>query len=151
VFLLGCKKNENVIPSNDISEIQENLNNVGKHNIDISGCYIYSQDSSYIEMEIIHEGEQILGTLKYKLFEKDANLGTIAGKISDSILIADYKFTSEGTQSTRQIAFLIKNNQLIEGYGEVEVNGKIATFKNIEDLDFSSSKVILKKHDCSTL
>ncbi len=139
LFFIGCKKNQDLVLPEGVSEM------------DISGCYIYSQDSNYVEMEIINEGEEIIGKLKYALFEKDANTGTIKGRISKGILIADYRFTSEGVQSTRQIAFLIKNNQLIEGYGEVEVNGKTANFKNIENLNFSSSNIVLEKQECSIL
>jgi len=149
-FFISCKKNAIVPSFNESSETENKLENFETKNEKISGCYLFSKDSSIVEMEIINEGEQFSGKLRYALFEKDANQGTFKGSISNDILIANYTFMSEGIESTRQIAFLIKNSKLIEGFGEVETNDKVTTFKNKDSLNFSAD-LVLEKTDCSTL
>jgi hypothetical protein len=56
----------------------------------------------------------------FKFYEKDSNKGVIDGKLNGDTLLADYKFMSEGIQSTRQVIFLIKDSNATEGYGPME-------------------------------
>jgi hypothetical protein len=102
-------------------------------------CYRYASDTDTITLKIIHAGSSITGTLVYNLKEKDRNKGTIQGVMKDNVLIADYTFMSEGTQSIRQVAFKLEGTTFIEGYGDsYEKNGKFV-FKNIDSLQFNSS------------
>lgn len=98
-------------------------------------------------MHLQISGDNIVGDLNYKFFEKDKNSGTIKGNMKGDTLIAEYKFMSEGTESVREIAFLKKENDFVEGYGDMEdVNGKM-TFKNKKGLKFSNT-LILKNVQC---
>jgi hypothetical protein len=63
-------------------------------------------------------------------------------------LIADYKFMAEGIESTRQIAFLIKDNMAVEGYADVEDKDGKTIFKNRADLKFEQG-ISLKKVECA--
>ncbi|MFD2099979.1 hypothetical protein [Flagellimonas iocasae] len=111
------------------------------------GCYAYDANGHKISFEITDVSEMVLGNLDYALKEKDANTGTFAGKLQDSVLIGSYTFASEGMESTREVAFLVKDGQLIEGYGELDETG--TAFKNKNDLSFSSS-MPLSKTDCDS-
>ena len=62
-------------------------------------------------------------------------------------LVADYTFNSEGIESVRQVAFLKKGDQLLEGYGDVEQKDNKTVFKNISTLSFGQS-TIFNKTDC---
>lgn len=86
------------------------------------------------------------GHLTYDFYEKDKNEGTIAGELNKDTLIADYTFRSEGTTSIREVAFLITDAGLTEGYGELVAAGDKMVFKNRHALSFSNT--ILKKMTC---
>jgi len=102
-------------------------------------CYQYATASDTVTLKLIRMGGQVTGTLAYQFKEKDSNKGTLKGSMKGDLLLADYTFMSEGTQSTRQVAFKQNGNTFTEGYGEsVDENGSMK-FKNVDSLDYSSS------------
>lgn len=111
------------------------------------GCYVYNANGNRIVFEITDVSKTILGNLSYALKEKDGNKGTFAGVMNDSILLGKYSFVSEGKESTREVAFLVENGQLIEGFGELDSTG--TAFKDLSVLSFSSS-MPLSKTECDT-
>ncbi|WP_130735252.1 hypothetical protein [Flavobacterium sp. J27] len=104
-------------------------------------CYTYNQNGNAIEMKITTVADSIKGNLKIAYAEKDGNQGTFAGTLQEDKLIGIYTFTSEGTESKREMAFLIKDNQLIEGYGEM-VDG--TKFKDVTTLSYTSTMPLTK-------
>src|SRR6478672_8041722 len=70
-----------------------------------SGCYQFASNTDTINMQIQHNGDPVTGTLVYNFKEKDINTGTITGTMKGDMLVADYKFMSEGVESYRQVAF----------------------------------------------
>lgn len=109
------------------------------------GCYTYDANGNHIVLEITDINDSVLGNLSYALKEKDANTGTFAGILKDSVLLGSYTFMSEGVESTREVAFLVKEDQLVEGFGELDETG--TAFKDKNALSFSSS-MPLSKTDC---
>ena len=112
-----------------------------------SNCYIgvIGRDSIFLKIEQFPN--VVSGTLEYKFYEKDNNSGEINGKMNGDTLVADYTFSSEGIKSIRQVAFVIKEDLVIEGYGEMEdKNGKMV-FKNLQKLNFNTN-TNLKKSTC---
>jgi hypothetical protein len=71
------------------------------------------------------------------------------GRISNDTLKADYTFMSEGTESIRQIMFLLQGNTLTELYGEIEIAAGKSVFK--ESTPYQRSNIILKQSLCNTL
>ncbi|MCX2583447.1 hypothetical protein [Pedobacter sp. MR22-3] len=101
--------------------------------------YVDKKDTASLSLEI--NNGKVNGVLSYKLFEKDKNDGTITGIVKGDTIIADYTFQSEGTTSTREVVWLKKNDQLVEGFGEgEESNGKMK-FKNLANLRFDQAMV----------
>ena len=98
-------------------------------------CYSYTTTADTILLKVIDTGNLITGTLVYALKEKDKNTGTIQGNMKGDILLADYKFMSEGIQSTRQVAFKKEGNTFVEGYGD---------FKNVDSLNFNTSTILVE-------
>jgi hypothetical protein len=114
---------------------------------EINACYtgINKKDSVQIRLNII--GTRVKGEMKYQLFEKDHNQGTLRGKLMGDTIVADYTFLSEGKQSIRQVAFLKKADTLLEGFGEMTNSNGTMTFSNTTLLDFSKG-MLLQKTDC---
>ncbi|MFD2035606.1 hypothetical protein ACFSKL_12455 [Belliella marina] len=136
-FLFSCKKSEE-----STTEIPETKIK--------TGCYFYESNGSVAGLKINQTGDIIQGELVYAILEKDQNFGKFSGKIENGLLTGDYEFTSEGMESKRQVAFQISEGKLTEGFGEVIVNEKEATFKDPSKLDFDNGLVFLLT-DCEEL
>ena len=105
----------------------------------ITNCYRYANKKDTVSLQLSKVGKSVTGTLVYDFNEKDKNTGNIKGFIKNNLLVAEYMFISEGMLSTRQIAFKLEGNSLIEGYGDSYTkNGKVY-FKNVDSLSFSNS------------
>lgn len=107
-------------------------------------CYSYIKGKDTAELTLITTGIVSTGELRYKWFEKDKNVGTIEGEMHGDTLIAAYTFNSEGQKSVRQVVFLKKGNQLLEGFGEVEEKSGQTLFKDLKKLDFSKAMAFEK-------
>lgn len=100
-------------------------------------CYAYVKGKDTAKLTLITTGIVSTGELSYKWFEKDSNMGSIEGEMRGDTLIANYTFNSEGMQSVRQVVFLKRGSQLLEGFGEVEEKNGRTQFKNISQVDFT--------------
>ena len=110
-----------------------------------TGCYEYNGNSNIIKMEITEVNENVKGDLNITYAEKDANQGKFFGTLNGDKLIGTYTFNSEGTESSREMAFLVKDDQLIEGYGDLNEDG--TKFKNAKSITYNST-MPLTKVDC---
>jgi hypothetical protein len=114
----------------------------------VAGCYGYTKGRDTVKMSMQIRGKEVSGDLTYNLYEKDKNVGSIAGELIGDTVLVDYTFNSEGSKSVRQVAFLKKGDQLTEGYGDVaEQNGK-TVFKDRSKLKFAGI-IVLSKDSCS--
>lgn len=110
------------------------------------GCYDYSANGNEVRMEITSIDDNLVeGNLTYAYAEKDKNTGTFKGTLNDDKVIGKYTFMSEGVQSIRDVAFKVDNDQLIEGYGDMDESG--TTFKDTSSINYSTT-MPLKKVDC---
>ena len=111
------------------------------------GCYVYNTNRSTISLQVTKLEDSVSGILLYALAEKDKNTGRFTGTLNNNILLANYTFESEGKKSMRQIAFKVKNDTLIEGYGETTIQGNTRVFEDTSALEFTSSFPLVKR-DC---
>lgn len=146
LLVFNCKTKEKEQTEDSAPEITEEKIEAPSPALEL-GCYAYDANGNKISFEVTDVSDMVLGNLNYALKEKDANTGTFAGKLQDSVLIGKYTFASEGSESTREVAFLVKEDQLIEGYGELDETG--TAFKDKDNLSFSSS-MPLSKTDCDS-
>ena len=107
-------------------------------------CYGSYTDTDSVFLKLTFLGDEVSGDLTYKLFEKDKNQGTIQGVMRGDTILATYQFTSEGRTSTREVAFLKKDNELVEGFAPMDKTG--SHFKSRSDIDFTG--IILESGDC---
>ena len=120
---------------------------VYKAQIPNSTCYLHTSGKDTVRLKVEVFPNVVTGRLQYDFYQKDDNKGDIDGRLSGDTLIADYSFISEGRHSIRQVAFLIKDSVVIEGYADMkEENGKMV-FKNTNQLNFSKG-LILNKIPC---
>ncbi|AZJ33669.1 hypothetical protein SAMN05444344_0516 [Tenacibaculum mesophilum] len=140
---ISCKKKE---PKNDATKEPVEVVVETPTTLIQIGCYEYNKDGNQILFEITEINTTVEGTINYALAEKDANTGTFSGTLTDNKLIGIYTFSSEGTESTREVAFMVKNGQLIEGFGELNETGN--AFKNKNNISYTST-MPLTKTDCT--
>tara|TARA_R110002073_G_scaffold72537_1_gene177449 strand:+ start:444740 stop:445552 length:813 start_codon:yes stop_codon:yes gene_type:complete len=138
VSMMRFKKVENVTPTASIP-------NKNSSRLEM-GCYTYDNDGDFVNMEITALNENIEGNLHIAYAEKDVNKGTFIGVLDGDKLIGTFTFHSEGVESSREIAFLVKDNQLIEGYGALTENG--TDFKDVNTIAYTS-KMPLSKVACA--
>lgn len=112
-----------------------------------TACYTYTTDNDSIMLRLTRIDSMVNGELTYILYEKDANKGTIEGVMKGDTLFADYTFTSEGTTSVREVAFVQRGDELVEAFGEVEEqNGKFV-FSDRSLLTLNEN-VVLRSSEC---
>ena len=84
----------------------------------LSNCYSGKVGSSASLIQIKdHNQSNVSGDLIFYNFEKDSSYGTFNGLVKDGNLQIDFKYWSEGVESTRKINFKISKNALVgEGF-----------------------------------
>jgi hypothetical protein len=110
-------------------------------------CFVGVTKKDTVVLSFAQSDSSVHGDLLYKFNEKDLNSGTIDGVMMGDTLVADYTFKSEGTSSVRQVVFLRRGNEMIEGFGDVEDNNGRMIFRNLSTLTFDRS-VVVKQTDC---
>jgi hypothetical protein len=113
-------------------------------------CYSNFSNRDTVVLSFTRRDTAVSGELIYQFFQKDRNSGIINGKIKGDTIIADYKFSSEGTTSVRQVVFLKLGDVLVEGFGDVEENNGRMVFRDISTLVFDSS-IVFRLTDCNKL
>ena len=106
------------------------------------GCYRYDKNNNIILFQVEKTTDPVSGNLMYQLDGKDKNTGTFEGTVTEERLIGTYTFRSEGKESTREVAFQIKEGKLIEGYGPLNEEG--TAFKSYDSIQFSSTMPLTK-------
>ncbi|WP_199120706.1 hypothetical protein [Pedobacter sp. ASV28] len=135
IFFCACQSSTSEKES-DQAGLDSNLAPTAQQN-----CYAYIKGKDTATLTLLTSGMVSTGELHYKWFEKDNNSGTIAGEMHGDTLIASYTFNAEGKQSSRQVVFLKRGDQLLEGFGEVtEKEGKVI-FKDVSKLNFGQALV----------
>lgn len=153
VLLTRCNNNSPSEPPPALNSVSDSSIVASvSNNLLQKGCYTYDGNSSRINFEITEVGTEITGKLYYSLKEKDSNSGTFKGVLSGDTLLGNYTFSSEGVESTREVAFLVKDNQLIEGVGELNATGTAFKDRNIikygPDMSLKKTDCNLSKVDC---
>ncbi|NIJ51879.1 hypothetical protein [Dyadobacter arcticus] len=119
----------------------------GTSNSKANDCFVYKMDKDSAFLQIDIHNDIVKGELAYHLFEKDNNQGSIEGRIVGDTIFAKYKFMSEGVESIREVAFLKKSSNWVEGFGEVEDKNGSMVFKDHLGLKFESG-LLFKEVPC---
>lgn len=140
VLVWNCKEKEKKSESENEMEVTKTRDDAPKL---AKGCYKYDQNNSIVLLEIDKTTNPVSGNLMYQLDGKDKNTGTFEGTLKADILIGTYTFMSEGMESSREVAFQVKEGHIIEGYGALNEAG--TAFKSYDSITFSSTMPLTKR------
>lgn len=112
-----------------------------------STCYLFARNRDTIALSLVSDEGIVRGNLAFLFYEKDKSTGTIEGEMKGDTLIAGYEFTSEGTLSFRQVAFLSRDSFLVMGSGEILNTGNREVFKDPRQIYFADG-VVLREMPC---
>lgn len=109
-------------------------------------CYMQAtgKDSVFVTLE--DNLGTIIGKMRYKNFEKDSSSGDLVGSQNGDTLKVNYTFEAEGKTSEREIYFLRKGENIIEGIGEQTLEGATSKYTNPAALKYEGNT--LKQVDC---
>lgn len=110
------------------------------------GCYAYNKDGNETVLDITSLDNGVTGNLHNTMNGKDSNSGTFTGNLEGDKLIGIYTFMSEGKESKREVAYLLKDNTLVEGYGELNADGN--AFADKTKINYTSTSPLVKT-DCT--
>lgn len=147
--IISCEKK-----SSEITDIQttlpdsvvipENAEPVASSTLQTCYTGATGKDSVFISLD--DNLGTITGKLRYENFEKDSSFGDVMGTQNGDTLKLNYTFQSEGMTSDREIYFLKKEGNLIEGIGDHKVEGKKDLYANTANLKYDGQT--LKQTDC---
>lgn len=103
-----------------------------------SACYTSLIKKDTINLKIEKFPNVVTGNLSYNFYEKDDNSGTIDGTLKGDTLVAMYTFKSEGKSSVRQVAFLIADSTVTEGFAPMEEKAGNMMFKDLKTINFKT-------------
>jgi len=107
-------------------------------------CYAYLSVSDTVQLMLVKNDTVMTGELLYQLAEKDRNSGTLTGRMRGDTLLANYRFQSEGVESEREVAFLLRDNKAIEGFGPVVERAGKMIFVPSSRLTFTDNRPLVK-------
>ena len=102
-------------------------------------CYqkVVGQDTMLLTLN--KTGQKITGDLLYDFFEKDRSEGMIAGEMKGDTILAEYTYKAEGKESKRDVIFLMKEVDIVEGYGDVEEKDGAYRLKDRSKVTFTDT------------
>ncbi len=110
-------------------------------------CYLGTsgKDSLFVTLE--DNLGTFTGKMRYKNFEKDSSSGTLVGTQTGDTLKVTYTYASEGIITDRQIYYLRRNNELIEGTGEYTDGKDGSKYTSTANINYDGNK--LRQVDCT--
>lgn len=149
ITIISCVKNssEKINTKTSASDSEIVLENAEPiESSTLQNCYVGANGKDSVFITLDDNLGTITGKLRYKNFEKDSSDGEIMGTQNGDTLKLNYTFQSEGLTSEREIYFLKKKDQLIEGIGEHKTEGNKDIYSNPAKLTYDSS--ILQSVNC---
>ena len=110
-------------------------------------CYMEATGKDTLFFFFFDNLGTITGKIRYKNFEKDSSIADLIGTQNGDTLMLNYTFEAEGTTSEREIYFLRKDGNLIEGIGEHKTEGSRDFYANPAQLKYEGHT--LKSIDCT--
>ncbi len=117
-------------------------------NDSIKGCYVARLKQDVYTLHITsQQGEVIQGNVSFKNFEKDSSSGNFTGFYRNGVLLGDYYFKSEGSESRMQLSFKKEGNDFVRGYAPVNETGD--RFLDLSEIIYDPGQTfILSPDEC---
>jgi len=114
----------------------------------IVGCYVATLDKDVYTLKVeSQKGENFIGTLSFKNFQKDSSQGTYSGTYKDGILLGIYSFDSEGMHSNAQTIFKKEGDTFIRGFGSLDNTG--SQFTDLSNTTYDTNQIFKLSFECS--
>ncbi len=150
LFAISCEKksseavNTSTTPPDSVTVPETNER---VESSSVQTCYMANTGKDSVFASLDDNLGTITGKMRYKNFEKDSSFGDVIGSKNGDTLKLNYTFQSEGMTSEREIYFLQKDGNLIEGIGDHKVEGNKDSYVNSSKLKYEGGH-ILKQADC---
>jgi hypothetical protein len=118
----------------------------------LTGCYEATLASDHYFLNITNvDGSNVEALVAFNNAQKDSSHGTFAAAYNNQILKGIYNFQSEGMASSRELIFKKTARGFHEGFGEVQVNGNLESFKDPTKVTWDTSYEFLPSSNCATM
>lgn len=111
-------------------------------------CYYFNEGEDHRRMYVMRTGNYVLGDLHINWEGKDGAMGSFIGSFSGDTMWANYDVVMEGQKMRQEIVFILKDNQMIQGYGELNEDAAVQSFINKKKITFDE-KHAMAKGDCN--
>lgn len=99
-------------------------------------CYIAVNEADTAYLKINQKGKNVTGELNFDFDKKQSSSGQISGEFIGDTLYVDYSYMLNGVAYKNPQVFLRKDNQFLQGSGELEVYVGRTYFKKSVPLNF---------------
>jgi hypothetical protein len=110
----------------------------------LAGCYEMTMNRDTAQLQLEVKDTTITGKLRYNLFRRDSNIGSLTGVLRDSLIVAHYTFESEGLTSVREVIFKISDTTLLQAYGDLNTRGGKVVFSDPTQLQYTQANPFVK-------
>ena len=150
IFMVSCEKKETeTLDQNYIEDSLAMIPDITEpvESSTLQTCYMEGKGKDSVFVSLEDNLGTIIGKMRYKNFEKDSSLGDVIGSQNGDTLKLVYTFESEGSVSEREIYFLRKGSDLIEGIGDQQSEGKVSKYSEPGKLKYEGHT--LTQVDCT--
>lgn len=128
----------------------ESTDTIRKTSVKLQPCYLATigKDSAFLKISV-SDSTQISGELHYKFRERDNTYGEFKGVRRNDTLTIDYDYLAEGVKSVREITFLVRDEQIIEGIGDYKEENRKQVYQNKAQIDYTGKSFVFLPSECS--
>lgn len=116
----------------------------------ILGCYVATIERNIYALRLDEENNGLItGVMSYNNYQFDGSSGSFMGSYENGILRGNYSFTSEGTDSTRELIFKKEGDNLIQGFGSGKIINGVEIIDQNLSVNYDPTYTFVKNEDCS--
>ncbi|MGC4130227.1 MAG: hypothetical protein QM564_11875 [Bergeyella sp.] len=149
LFMTSCEKKnaEDTVVKPDFDSTALAQQSLPDTEILETNCFLSANGKDSLLLSYEDNLGTIIGKIRYKNSDKDSTKGDISGLMDGDTLKLTYMFETKGAPASREIWFLKKENQLLEGIGKYDASGEL--YENYKNINFDGRT--LNSVDCKTI
>jgi hypothetical protein len=129
----SCGNQNKTTNNQDSTTTEVNTNNLN--------CYMAVNEADTAYLKINQKGKNVTGELNFDFDKKQSSSGQISGEFIGDTLYVDYSYMLNGVAYKNPQVFLRKDNQFLQGSGELEVYVGRTYFKKSVPINFNNGFV----------
>lgn len=116
---------------------------------DLVGCYVNFNDSNKYVLKILSfDGVDFTAFVGYYNDGFDSSSGVYVGSFRNQILDGIYSFTSEGSDSKRELVFKFEDGNFTAGFGEYEMVEGVELLTSLNSVKWFDKYTYMPNSDC---